>query len=136
MTIPGSNKAVASQPGRIVAFKLDGKATLARDPGPLPRHNPTGTSWPAATTAEGDRLYGAYCFRCHGVLARASNVIPDLRRSGMLTDKDAWRSVVIDGAPTDCGMISWQHVMSARQAEAIRAYVDDAARKAKAGGTR
>jgi len=132
MSILFSPSETASQPGRIVAFKLDGKATLPPDPGPLPPFNASTIAWPAATVAQGRAGYELYCQRCHGMLARPSNVLPDLRRSAVLADKDAWQSIVIGGALADRGMISWKHVVSPALAEAIRAYLDDDAQKAKA----
>jgi len=55
------------------------------------------------------------------------NVIPDLRRSPILSSSEAWRSIVIDGALTDGGMIGWGHLITAVDAENIRAFVADRA---------
>jgi len=73
-------------------------------------------------------VYFDRCSRCHGQGASSSNVIPDLRRSPALTNRDLWRAIVIDGALLDRGMIGWSHLLNAPQAESIRAYVAQRAR--------
>ena len=79
---------------------------------------------------EGAGLYARYCSTCHGYnIENASNIIPDLRRSPLLTDKDAWHKVVIDGALNANGMISWAKELTPEQAESIRTYVGAQAQK-------
>ena len=43
--------------------------------------------------------------------------------SGTLANAEAWKSVVIDGALKDRGMVSFADRLDATQAEAIRAYL-------------
>ena len=50
-------------------------------------------------------------------------MVPDLRWSPTNRSEQAWRNVVIDGARKDRGMVSFAPVMSAAEAESIRAYV-------------
>jgi len=117
-------------PARLVAFKLGGTATMPEPPRLLgPVTAPTET-FPARLAASGEEIYSKHCSRCHGrPIERASNILPDLRRSGYLGDRSAWRAVVIDGALTDVGMVSFADRITADDAEAIRAYVSGKARE-------
>ncbi|HWL47034.1 MAG TPA: c-type cytochrome, partial [Sphingomonadaceae bacterium] len=112
------------QPTRLVAFKLGGKAKMPAPPPLAGPANPPEEQFPEALVTRGEALYDVNCSRCHGrPIERASNLLPDLRRSGYLTHAEAWRSVVIGGALTDFGMVSFADKISAADAEAIRAYV-------------
>jgi quinohemoprotein ethanol dehydrogenase len=111
------------QPGRLLAFKLGGTATLPDGPPPPPPANPPTETFPDDVVRAGEVLYFDYCGRCHGTATRSLNIIPDLRRSPALTNKDLWHAVVIDGTLTDRGMIGWTQFIDATQAESIRAYV-------------
>jgi quinohemoprotein ethanol dehydrogenase len=53
----------------------------------------------------------------------SSGVIPDLRRSPILQDAAAWKSIVLDGVRKANGMASFAAWMNAEDAEAVRAYV-------------
>ncbi|HTW37764.1 MAG TPA: PQQ-dependent dehydrogenase, methanol/ethanol family [Steroidobacteraceae bacterium] len=114
--------------GHLVAFKLDGTAMLPPDPPLAPSANPPRERAAAAEVAAGETQFGLYCARCHGVGADSSNVIPDLRRSPVLTDPSAWQAIVMDGALADHGMVGWRRFMSPAQVEAVRAYVGEQAR--------
>jgi quinohemoprotein ethanol dehydrogenase len=118
------------QPGRLVAFKLDGTATLPADPPPLGPIVPPTQAFPDAQVALGRDLYAQQCARCHGIGTRASNIIPDLRRSKSLADATLWRAIVEDGALAANGMIAWRSFLPPQGAEAIRAYVTHEARAA------
>ena len=54
--------------------------------------------------------------------------MPDLRRSPVLADKEAWRAVVIDGVLKERGMVSFARSLSVDDAEAVRGYVVGKAR--------
>jgi quinohemoprotein ethanol dehydrogenase len=94
-----------------------------------PPANPPEQVATAALVTAGEGHYNEYCSRCHGGAAINGNVLPDLRRSPMLTSADAWKSVVIDGALTPRGMIGWSRFLKPQDAEAVRAYVGEQARK-------
>ena len=64
-----------------------------------------------------------YCTICHG-----GPVNPDLRRSRLLTDKDAWQKVVMDGVLAPRGMASFAAYLKPEEAEGIRAYVNQQAK--------
>lgn len=116
--------------GLILAFKLKGGATLPPIiHEPLPPANPSNETFSAAQVAEGGKWYGTYCAICH-----RGPVNPDLRRSATLTDADAWRGVIIDGALEANGMASFRDYLTPAQAEAIRAYVNGEARALQQSG--
>ena len=120
------------QMGRLIAFKLDGTAELPADPPPAGPPQVTDQTWPDATLELGKSLYVQNCARCHGIETRSPNIVPDLRRSAMVRDAAAWRSVVEDGALVTNGMIGWKKFLPQDGAEAIRAYVAGQARAAAA----
>jgi quinohemoprotein ethanol dehydrogenase len=113
--------------GRIVAFALDGKATVgaaeARSPGvvEIPRVEAS-----AETLARGRELYASNCGRCHGLAAVSSGLYPDLRYS--LKDAfAAWDRIVLEGLFENRGMASFADLISAEDSAAIRAYVSSRA---------
>ena len=130
----GSNTpARERQVGRMVAFKIGGTATLPPEPPLAGPANPPKEKFTTAQVEEGKKLYGM-CSNCHGSFPRAPNIIPDLRRSGVLPDAKAWNGIVIGGALVDQGMVSFKEYkgMTDAQAEAIRAYVASEAVKLQA----
>ena len=50
-------------------------------------------------------------------------MVPDLRHSGAIGDADVLKQVVLEGALRSRGMPSFAGVLSAADAEAIRAYL-------------
>jgi mono/diheme cytochrome c family protein len=119
----------ARQMGRMVVFKLNGRGVFPPGPPRAPLPAPPSQTWPADVVAHGKERYATFCGRCHGLNMMAANIVPDLRRSAALGDKDAWHAIVIGGALEKQGMVSWSKLISADDAEAIRAYVADEARK-------
>ncbi|KRA83939.1 alcohol dehydrogenase [Altererythrobacter sp. Root672] len=105
--------------GMLLAFKIGGKGKLAKLPpvelAPFVTSNETFTP---AQLAEGEAQYFGFCTICHN-----GPVNPDLMRSQIATSADAWRTVVMDGALADNGMISFKPWLKPEQAEAIRAFV-------------
>jgi quinohemoprotein ethanol dehydrogenase len=116
--------------GRILAYKLGGKATL-----PEPQVTPINIPVPpdlASTPeqiAQGEKLFHAYCSVCHGPGATGSGVLPDLRYMAPSTH-DAWDAIVRGGAYSGKGMASFASVLDESQAQAVHAYVVS---QAKAG---
>lgn len=105
--------------GVMMAFRLDGKGALPMIPPVEERpYVKTAEKFPQAQTAEGRGWYFAYCSVCH-----EGPTNPELFRSAMATSKDAWKSVVIDGALADNGMASFADQLNPAQAESIRAYI-------------
>jgi mono/diheme cytochrome c family protein len=114
--------------GRVVAFKLDGTATFPPEAPPAPPANPPTTVASTGEAAAGEQHYNSYCARCHGFGGASGNVIPDLRRSLLLTSKSAWDEVVLGGALTERGMIGWSKFLKPRDVDQVRAYVGEMAR--------
>jgi quinohemoprotein ethanol dehydrogenase len=108
---------------RMLAFKLGGNVTLppVREVKPQTLTPPRATS-SAATVKKGEALYQRYCGACHGDAAVSGGVLPDLRYSGVLADKQ-WLNIVIDGLLRQYGMISFSKELTRNDAEAIRSYV-------------
>ena len=116
--------------GVLLAFKIGGKGQMPKVPPAEQRPLVSSTEkFTPAQLAEGGKQFVAYCTICH-----TGPVNPDLFRSAVATDKDAWKGVVIDGALQDNGMISFKPWINAEQAEAIRAFVlTTAMQQAKSG---
>ncbi|MBO9575700.1 MAG: PQQ-dependent dehydrogenase, methanol/ethanol family [Sphingobium sp.] len=110
--------------GMILAFKIGGKAQMPEQrPIPLDTPTPSEERFTPAQVATGAKFYVTYCTICHG-----GPVNPDLRRSALLKDKDAFRSVVIGGALAQNGMASFAAYMKPEDAEGIRAYLNGQAK--------
>lgn len=124
----GGTVARARQPGRVIAFKLNGAAALPPEPGPAPPANPSAERWTPAQVSRGEAAYAEFCARCHGMRAASSNVIPDLRRSAAVTDRAVWDAIVVEGMLTPNGMISFRDRLSAADIEAVRGYISSQAR--------
>ncbi|MDB5717261.1 MAG: qgdA 1 [Sphingomonas bacterium] len=115
--------------GRMLVFKLGGAADYARidatlDPVPEPPIVPA----TPARIASGAVTFGTYCAGCHGFGAISGHVTPDLRRSGMIQDAEAFRAVVQDGALLAAGMPKFGKEIPAQEVEAIRAFLASEAR--------
>jgi len=124
-TFPKANKP------RLLAFKIGGKDSL---PSLTEKAAAVATAPPpmigdSQTIATGGGDYHLYCGSCHGVGAISGGLLPDLRHSGVVGDRDAFNSVVREGTLKGRGMVSFGKVLSENQTEAIRAYVIDRAHK-------
>ena len=122
-----SGETLMSNTGKLIAFKVDGTATLPPDP---PVASP---AWQVSSVSgseqAGQVLYEKHCIRCHAREARSRNVVPDLRRVPPLGDAATWKAIVIDGALERAGMVGFKRFLSAQDAENIRAYVAAQAKK-------
>ena len=113
--------------GRMLVFKLGGTAKLPNVNLTLPPANPPEEAFAPAQVAAGAGVFYQQCVFCHG-----GSVLPDLRRSGALADRRAWNQIVIGGALTANGMVSFAKWITPEDAEAVRAYMAAEARKLKA----
>jgi quinohemoprotein ethanol dehydrogenase len=111
---------------RLVVLKIGGTVKLPALPAAtaLPWNPPPQFGTPAQV-ASGKAHFGRYCQVCHGDNAIGNGATPDLRISGTLANADAWKSVILDGALKDRGMVNFGQVLTPADAEAIRAYVID-----------
>lgn len=109
---------------RILTFKLGGTAKLPEVEWQRPRpFVSVSTDADRETLTEGYRLYQELCMGCHGLNAVSGMLIPDLRRSPMITNADAFASVVLEGALSNRGMPNFKPYLSKTETEAIRAYL-------------
>ncbi len=123
--------AVPNQPGRVLVYKIGGSAVLPAQPAlDLSIPAPPVLHASSATLRRGATLYQTYCWPCHGASAMSSGVLPDLRRSPILQDATAWKSVVIDGVRKENGMASFAQWINSEDAEALRSYVASVAAQA------
>ncbi len=118
---------------RLLVFKLGGEAELPPEPelAALPLDPPPSRA-AKQTIALGAEKYARYCAVCHAPAAVGSTVLPDLRRSGTLGNKQSWMAVVSDGILKDNGMVSFAESLSPEEIEAVRAYVIHRANEDKA----
>jgi quinohemoprotein ethanol dehydrogenase len=119
--------------GRVLIFKLDGKATLP----PAPKKSASKLEPPpqtatAATIDNGRALYNQQCVFCHGLnAASGASFVPDLRYMSKATH-DVFIGIVLGGLKQNTGMPIFVDQLSIEDTEAIRAYVIMRAHEAKA----
>jgi quinohemoprotein ethanol dehydrogenase len=103
--------AYGAQVRRLVAFSLDGAATLPPQP---PRHVPVPLDVPfeidRALLVRGATVYGQQCSLCHGAGAIAGGLTPDLRASALVADLEDFASVVRDGTRAVNGMPAYADI--------------------------
>jgi PQQ-dependent dehydrogenase (methanol/ethanol family) len=108
---------------RLVVLKLNGTGTLPPVPkstrGPLA---PPPSTASAAIIDAGRNIYARRCYFCHGSAVVSGGEVPDLRYSATIGDAEAFRAVVVRGALAKNGMPDFGKVLSAAEADAIRAY--------------
>jgi PQQ-dependent dehydrogenase (methanol/ethanol family) len=109
---------------RLLVFKLgaDGELPPIPELASLPLDPPPSRA-SADTIALGAQKYARYCAVCHAPAAVGSTVLPDLRRSGTLQNRDSWQAVVHDGILSANGMVSFAGSLSREEIDAIREYV-------------
>lgn len=120
---------------RLLVFKLGAESQLPPEPelAKLPLDPPPSRA-NAATIALGGEKYARYCAVCHAPGAVGSTVLPDLRRSGTLSNPASWQAVVREGMLQGRGMASFAESLSADESNAIREWVIFRANQDKAGG--
>ncbi|RGP41537.1 Alcohol dehydrogenase (azurin) [Altererythrobacter insulae] len=130
-----NRKAPVRNISRLLVFKLGADGALPPEPelAALPLDPPPSRA-SAETIALGGEKYARYCAVCHAPAAVGSTVLPDLRRSGTLSNAASWQAVVREGILADQGMVSFAESLSEQEADAIRAYVIHRANEDKAGG--
>ncbi len=109
--------------GRLLVFKLGGNTPyeVAQIPNPLGVE--VAGRFTPAQIIRGMQLYESTCSVCHGPAGMSSGVLPDLRRRATISDARTFRSIVIDGALKNNGMIGFARYMSPADAEAVRGYL-------------
>jgi len=114
---------VSRADGRVLAFRLDGTASLPPlvDPVALTAPPPP-AAVDAAVLELGNAAYHRVCAGCHGMRAVGGGVIPDLRYMSAATHAE-FDAIVLEGSRTDRGMVSFASQISAAEAAAIHAWV-------------
>ena len=108
---------------KLLVFKLDGSAELPQ-PTALDRSIPEQPASDASAEdiARGDNVYHSNCAVCHGVLARSSGVVPDLRMTNA-TRHGLYNEIVLGGILAGTGMASFADLLDENDVEKVRAYV-------------
>lgn len=117
-------------PGRLLVFKLGGTATVAPYPRPAPVTIDLASATPAGDPKPGLPLYNGNGMACHGPNA-SGRYLPDLKTSPLILSTESFKSVVLDGARTAKGMVSFARYLTPDQVESVRAYILNEARKAQ-----
>ena len=109
--------------GRLMAFKLNGEASLPdhQQESLIPLDLEGVSS--AGNPLLGEAMYGAYCSVCHGPVALSAGPIPDLRYSPMILSEEGFAAIVLEGALQEQGMPAFAADIGATQVEGIRAYL-------------
>jgi quinohemoprotein ethanol dehydrogenase len=71
----------------------------------------------------GQRNYDRVCSVCHGANARSVTSVPDLRYSPAIADAATFKSIVLHGVRAEKGMVGFASVLTAEDAEAVRAWL-------------
>ena len=109
--------------GTVFAWKLDGRAELpAVAPLPAGRVDAPPLDATPDAIAHGRDLYAVHCLRCHGIGAKSSGLVPDLRYASRETH-ERWSDIVLGGTRAAQGMVSFADQLSEDDARAIHAYV-------------
>jgi len=110
---------------RLLVFGLDGEMDLppAQPFVPRPLDPPQATAT-AELVATGVALYSQNCAICHGAEGETRGTAsPNLTRTPMLHSQQAFDAVVLQGALTERGMVSFGDALNTEDTQAIRAYI-------------
>ncbi len=111
-----------SQARRLLTFALGGTGHLPPQPAPPPPPDDRAYAPEPARLMPGAIAFARHCATCHGSLAVGINYAPDLRRSPIPLDADAFAAVVHDGALTARGMPGFPEMDAKTQGD-LRAYI-------------
>jgi len=122
LAIDARRHAVVNE-GRVLAWKLDGKT-------PLPPVHPLPAGVVATPpldatqedVARGRDLYATHCLRCHGISAKSTGMIPDLRFASREVHA-SWDDIVLGGTRASQGMASFADQLTSEDARVIHAYI-------------
>ncbi len=109
---------------RVLVYKLDGNAQLP-EPYDVARTKsiaPANFGSPQQIS-QGANIYARYCSGCHGDTAVSGGVLPDLRYSFSLSDRDVWDAILVNGALTQSGMVAFGSELDEAEREALRSYI-------------
>ncbi len=115
--IPGWNNLST---GRLMVFKLGGKAKLPPLPPATDLPRPPWVTGDETVVREGAKLFAETCSSCHGKDARGG--MKDLRWMTPETHSEFF-DIVLGGKRTEKGMASFADILTKKQAEAIHQYL-------------
>jgi alcohol dehydrogenase (cytochrome c)/quinohemoprotein ethanol dehydrogenase len=120
-----------SQRSRLLVFALGATGKLPpAPPADVPQLDPPAFTGTVAQVTRGSAVYGRYCLTCH----TGGYDTPVLRTSAMIHDGEAMKAIVLGGALSHKGMVSFSKALNADDVEAIRQYLIKRANEAKAAG--
>jgi PQQ-dependent dehydrogenase (methanol/ethanol family) len=120
---------------RLLVFKLGGSARLPPSvAAPEMVLNPPPAFGSPEVVKRGEARYDRFCGTCHGTEGQSRGLFPDLRYSAALGSREVFHSIVIDGALTDNGMVSFKKALPDDDVEAVRAYMVERAQYAVKNG--
>jgi quinohemoprotein ethanol dehydrogenase len=123
--------AAAAGKNRLLVYKLNGDVQLPPAPPEAPQVlNPPRDFGDAAMHARGQDLYQRNCTGCHEG-GRIFSGFPDLNYTVALNAPDLFKSIVVDGALAENGMISFKNSLNVDDAEAIRSFLTARANELK-----
>lgn len=108
--------------GRLLVFKLGGRAKLPDLPPPVLPPRPPDTIVKPDNVAAGELVFHTFCSVCHGSAAIGSGVLPDLRHMSKQTH-DSFKDIVMKGTLSAKGMVSYARFVDERQAEQVHDYL-------------
>ena len=106
--------------GRLLVFKLGGRATLPPLPPERPRSIPRRIFMTDSNVERAQSIYIQYCQSCHGTLVRGG--IKDLRYMDDATSA-TFQNIVLNGARKDQGMASFGDILTPNDVALLRDYV-------------
>ena len=109
--------------GKLLVFKIGGDVELTQ-PSVVDRTIPEQTlsDMNQQDIGRGERLFGANCSVCHGLVARSGGVIKDLRFMG--PEKHAlFNQIVLEGILASNGMSAFDDLLSTEDTERVHEYV-------------
>jgi alcohol dehydrogenase (cytochrome c)/quinohemoprotein ethanol dehydrogenase len=109
---------------RILVFKLGATGTLPEPSPDVPQVlDPPEQFGSQEMVTKGADTYNRFCGTCHGTDGQSRGMFPDLRYSAMLRSQEAFNAVVLGGALTSNGMVSFKQALGQDDVDSIRAYM-------------
>jgi alcohol dehydrogenase (cytochrome c)/quinohemoprotein ethanol dehydrogenase len=109
---------------RLLVYKLGGTAQLPPEvPAPQQVLNPPAQFGSPDLIKHGEEVYNRFCGTCHGTDGQSRGLFPDLRYSAALDSEAALDAIVLEGALTKNGMVSFKKALSKEDVNAVRAYM-------------
>ncbi|MDZ4371354.1 MAG: c-type cytochrome [Phenylobacterium sp.] len=112
---------VTRQMGRLLVFKLDGRAKPPAYPAPaaLPRLDLTRARASVGDADRGAMAFETYCGGCHG----GGVYFPNLAQSPSILEPEGFRAIVLEGALKDRGMAGFDRWLDEADVEDLRAFL-------------